>query len=228
MSIDVYLEVGSKKAFACAIEWPGWCRSGQGEDEALEALIAYGTRYAAAMRRSRVQFTAPRGVEDLVVKSRLTGNATTDFGAPGIKPPADERAISDAELDRLRLVLEASWKAFDAAVRAGQDRRLRLGPRGGGRSLEKIIDHVAGAEEGYLRQLGSRPLVAIDDQPSMARKSRQHALTALSARAKGDRLADPTRVKRPWTPRYFARRASWHVLDHAWEIEDRILPSESY
>jgi hypothetical protein len=24
-----------------------------------------------------------------------------------------------------------------------------------------------------------------------------------------------------WTPRRFLRRAAWHVLDHAWEIEDR-------
>jgi hypothetical protein len=29
-----------------------------------------------------------------------------------------------------------------------------------------------------------------------------------------------------WLPRYAARRCAWHVLDHAWEIEDRsvILP----
>jgi hypothetical protein len=26
-----------------------------------------------------------------------------------------------------------------------------------------------------------------------------------------------------WTPRYFVRRAAWHILDHAWEIEDRVL-----
>jgi hypothetical protein len=26
-----------------------------------------------------------------------------------------------------------------------------------------------------------------------------------------------------WPPRYFVRRVAWHVLDHAWEIEDRIL-----
>ena len=26
-----------------------------------------------------------------------------------------------------------------------------------------------------------------------------------------------------WLPRYFVRRAAWHVLDHAWEIEDRAL-----
>jgi hypothetical protein len=24
-----------------------------------------------------------------------------------------------------------------------------------------------------------------------------------------------------WSAPYFVRRAAWHVLDHAWEIEDR-------
>jgi hypothetical protein len=27
-----------------------------------------------------------------------------------------------------------------------------------------------------------------------------------------------------WTSRYAARRIAWHVLDHAWEIEDRSEP----
>jgi hypothetical protein len=26
-----------------------------------------------------------------------------------------------------------------------------------------------------------------------------------------------------WSARYFARRSAWHLLDHAWEIEDRIV-----
>ena len=25
-------------------------------------------------------------------------------------------------------------------------------------------------------------------------------------------------------PRTFAQRAAWHILDHSWEIEDRVLP----
>jgi hypothetical protein len=34
--------------------------------------------------------------------------------------------------------------------------------------------------------------------------------------------ADPGPLKeRGWTPRYAARRIAWHVLDHAWEIEDK-------
>ena len=27
-----------------------------------------------------------------------------------------------------------------------------------------------------------------------------------------------------WPTRYAARRIAWHVLDHAWEIEDRSAP----
>ena len=27
----------------------------------------------------------------------------------------------------------------------------------------------------------------------------------------------------PWSPAYAIRRIAWHVLDHAWEIEDKTL-----
>ena len=30
---------------------------------------------------------------------------------------------------------------------------------------------------------------------------------------------------RRWPPRYAARRIAWHVMDHAWEIEDRSDPA---
>ena len=30
---------------------------------------------------------------------------------------------------------------------------------------------------------------------------------------------------RKWNRRYAARRVAWHVLDHAWEIEDRTDPA---
>lgn len=31
-------------------------------------------------------------------------------------------------------------------------------------------------------------------------------------------------VEKGWPPRYAARRIAWHVLDHAWQIEDRSGP----
>lgn len=29
----IYLEIGKKKVFAAAIDWPGWCRQGKEEME---------------------------------------------------------------------------------------------------------------------------------------------------------------------------------------------------
>jgi hypothetical protein len=46
-------------------------------------------------------------------------------------------------------------------------------------------------------------------------------VAAVGARVHGRPLAEPNKVRKPWTPRYFVRRAAWHALDHAWEIEDR-------
>ena len=31
----------------------------------------------------------------------------------------------------------------------------------------------------------------------------------------------PQSGEKRWPPRYAARRMAWHLLDHAWEIEDR-------
>jgi hypothetical protein len=47
--IRTYVETGTKRAFAGAIEWPGWCRAGRDPDSALEALFDYRTRYAMTL-----------------------------------------------------------------------------------------------------------------------------------------------------------------------------------
>jgi hypothetical protein len=52
-------------------------------------------------------------------------------------------------------------------------------------------------------------------------KLRRAFTETLNALASGAPLADPRRTKKPWSPRYGVRRAAWHVLDHAWEIQDR-------
>jgi hypothetical protein len=48
--LPIYLESGSKRTFAGALEWPGWCRGGKTEAAAIEALLAYAPRYAAALQ----------------------------------------------------------------------------------------------------------------------------------------------------------------------------------
>jgi hypothetical protein len=210
--LAVYLEVTRKRTFAGAIEWPGWCRAGKTEEEALTALVAYSHRYGKVMARSRLGFKPPEGVDGLEVVERLKGNATTEFGAPGVPPKADDRPMSAPELRRLTTILEASWHAFDRAAEGAVGVTLSKGPRGGGRDLPKIVEHLEGAEESYLSKLGSRaPEIGL----------RTAILAALEARAKGKPVADPNKVEKLWSPRYYVRRSAWHALDHAWEIEDR-------
>jgi hypothetical protein len=57
--IDVYVEAGAKRVFAGAIAWPGWCRSARTEEDALEALVAYGPRYGKAVARRKLASRLP-------------------------------------------------------------------------------------------------------------------------------------------------------------------------
>ena len=221
MTVGVVLEVASKRSFASAIDWPGWSRGGRTEDEALEALLAYAPRYAAVARRAKVAFRPPATTRGLEVVQRVKGDGGTEFGVPGKPAEAEDAPISPAELKRLLKLLNASWSVFDAAAKRAVGVELTKGPRGGGRQLPNIIDHVREAEVAYLGQLGSRPPAAVGDASrSMARLRRTFADT-LTAVATGKPIKDPRNTKKPWTPRYAARRAAWHVLDHAWEIQDR-------
>ena len=48
--INIYLEVGSRRTFASAVDWPGWCRIGRDETTAIQTLFEYGPRYADILR----------------------------------------------------------------------------------------------------------------------------------------------------------------------------------
>jgi hypothetical protein len=48
----VYLEQGPKRSFACAVDWPGWCRVARGDDAALQMLADYAPRYAKVVARA--------------------------------------------------------------------------------------------------------------------------------------------------------------------------------
>ncbi len=224
---DVYLEVGSSRVFAGAIDWPGWCRSGRDEAGALDALAGHGPRYAAALAAAGVQFAlfVQPGAGSLRVVERLRGGSGTDFGVPSATPSADDAPLDEGELVRQAAILRAAWAAFDDAARRHAADRLRKGPRGGGRDLGKIVAHVREADEAYLVQLGARPSKAGTDPADMT-GLRESALAALSARTLGLPVERPSRATRLWLPRYFVRRAAWHALDHAWEIEDRAIPPD--
>jgi hypothetical protein len=213
--VDVCIERGAKRVFATAVGWPGYARAGRDEDSALAALVAYGPRFAAALKGSRLGFAAPA---DVVVVGRVGGTSTTDFGAPDVEVPGDAEPVSETERTRLVAILRASWRTFDAAAAAAEGVALSKGPRGGGRSLVAIVDHVVGAEGSYVRMIGGT--APREDDPDRIDATRSAVLIALE-RAVREGVPPSPRGGKRWSPRYFVRRAAWHVLDHAWELEDR-------
>jgi len=221
--LPIYVEVGAKRTFATAVEWPGWSRGGRDEAEAVAALEAYGDRYAAVVTSAGLKLAPPKEPAGFNVVKRMKGNATTDFGVPAIGVPSDGAPLPNAELERLERILVACWSALDRAAKSARGLELRKGPRGGGRELDKIVEHVAGAEEMYITKLGARAPKAAGNRAARPNDVRDAILAALRATALGLPIAEPSRVKSLWTPRYFVRRAAWHVLDHLWEIEDRAI-----
>jgi hypothetical protein len=219
---DVYLEIGKKRTFAGATEWPGWCRSGGDEKSALRALFDYGPRYARALKLSGIEFNIPMDETVFAVSERLEGNATTDFGAPAITPSSDNRSLEAAELQRLQTLLEACWQTFDSVVRSAAGIELRKGPRGGGRELDSIVQHVQESQAAYIARIGGKiNKVEAGEASHPLEETRRAILDALAAAARGEAPEQGPHGGTRWTPRYFVRRCAWHVLDHAWEIEDR-------
>lgn len=211
----VVIESGSKKVFASAIDWPGWARSGRFEADALEALADYAGRYGKVAEIAGVS-----GVEEVAVAmdviEHLPGNATTDFGAPDARAVAEEETMSDAECERQIALLRACWTYFDdTATRVSEE--LHKGPRGGGRDRSKMIAHVLEAERSYARKLGVKTPKGGMDTPEGLQAHRDAVCDAI----RDINRADASQAR--WPLRYFIRRAAWHVMDHAWEMEDKDL-----
>jgi hypothetical protein len=183
--------------FACALEWPGWCRRGRSEELALETLAACAPRYAEVARRAGLAFLpwAPGHAAGFTVTERLTSPFGADFGAPTEIP--------------------AAWEVFDQ-VAGSAPAKLRKGPRGGGRDRDKIIDHVLGADAAYARKLGVRHRQPAATDAAAVATLRAEVRAVLAGPSDGTPL-----VAKGWPARYAARRIAWHALDHAWEIEDR-------
>jgi hypothetical protein len=209
--VRVCLELGSKRVFATAVDWPGWCRAGWNEEAALDALEDHASRYGVVADAAGVSFTPG----EFTVVERLAGTPTTDFGAPDRAAAAEAEPLTAAQARRMTSLLAAAWAVFDAVV-AAAPAALRKGPRGGGRDRDAMVDHVLAAEHAYARKLGIRVAQPHTGETSEIAAMRKVILALLGAARTGEAL-----VERGWLPRYAARRMAWHVLDHAWEIENR-------
>ena len=210
MKVRVAIEAAPRKAFATAVDWPGWSRSGKTEELAVEALTAYADRYAAVATLAGETFDSSITL-DMEIAERNSGGSGTEFGVPSLVTGPDRRPTTAADAESLARLVDAAWKTFESVAAAAPE-ELRKGPRGGGRNTSKVVEHVAGADEAYAREMGVKLRAPIDE-------IRAAMLAVLREPSDGSPLAD-----RKWTARYAAHRIAWHALDHAWEIEDRSEP----
>jgi len=190
----VYLEIGKRKVFACARDWPGWARAGRGEDAAPVALEAAAPRFAVVCARAGMPFDGPSAVAHFEIVERVAGSATTDFGALDVCAGLEREPLTRQDAGRLAALVEAAWNVFGQAASAAPP-ALRKGPRGGGRDRDAIVDHVLQTEVLHARMLGlpHRPFPPGD--------------TAAAARVRADILAAILAGEAPGQP----RSRAWHA-----------------
>jgi hypothetical protein len=210
----VYLEVGSKRTFACSLEWPGLARAAKTEEAALEALSSYVPRYARVAGGAGLRLDLGTEQPWEVVERVPTRSGGADFGVPTTVLGSDWDAVGTEEAGRTTALLGASWPLFDEAL-ASAPGSLRKGPRGGGRDRDAIGAHVVAAEHMFAGKVGLKlPVPAPGDAAAISANREALMAWCRSGQALGTARAG-------WPPRYGARRLIWHVLDHLWEIEDR-------
>ena len=221
-SLRVVLEIGRKRrVVAGALDWPGLDRWGTTEDDALRKLSSYLPRYLAVAELAGLGRAFARASQ-LEVVERVPGSSSTDFWGIAHVPSQIERdVLPPAELERRLDLLRACWAHFDAvAERVSSD--LRPGSRGGGRSRDQIVRHVYGTEPDQLsRKVEVRTPIEVALTPDGLAAHRKQYLDAIrSYNAEG-------RPARTWPIQFLVRRTAHHVMDHAWELEDRDFGSSS-
>jgi hypothetical protein len=206
-----------KRWVACAFDWPGWDRYAKSEDGAVAVLAAYRPRYApvAELAGHGQQFAA---TGELVVTEHVEGAGMTDFYGVSMRSATPEyEQMSNAECDRKIALLRACWAYFDD-VAAYVSAELQKGPRGGGRDRDRIVRHANGAEiDEFAPKVGVNvELETRDDRGALLayRDAFCEALRDYNARG------EPARN---WTVQFTIRRCAYHMLDHAWEMQDKNL-----
>ena len=94
-SSRVYIETGTKRAFACSLEWPGLARSGKTEDAALAALGSYVQRYSPVAARAAIKFDLSDDQQWFVVERVPTRSGGADFGVPTTVLASDYGDLGD-------------------------------------------------------------------------------------------------------------------------------------
>jgi hypothetical protein len=219
--LRVIIEVGKKerRVVAGATDWPGLDRWDKTDDGAIAKMTSYVPRYAAVAERAGMaeELARQRLVE---VVDRVTGSGSADYwGIAHVPSDVEREVLSPDELERRLALLQACWSYFDdTAARVSAE--LRPGPRGGGWTRDELFRHVHVNEaQQFTRKVEVRTPREMVLSPDGRAAHREATLDAIRAYNADGRIAG-----RSWPIQFLIRRIAHHVMDHAWEMEDRDLP----
>jgi len=219
-NVEIVLERGKKKAVVFAPAWPGWSRGASTVDGALEKLAVYADRYRGVTDLAGLARDFPRS-PTLDIVEELPGRGMTDFwGISYVAASSELGRMSARECERKLSLLRACWSYFDG-VEARVSAELKKGPRGGGRNRAQIVNHIFVNERDWARMVG---LGLPEDAQRTAKKRAGHrdafeqAIREYNAEGKAPRT---------WPLQFLLRHTAYHVLDHAWEMEDKDLTADS-
>jgi hypothetical protein len=159
------------------------------------------------------EFARAGGLE---VVEGVPGSSSTDFwGIAHVPSHIEREVLSPTDLERRLELLQACWAEFDG-VAVSVSEELLPGPRSAGRSRDQIVRHVYYNEpEQFSRKVEVRTPVEVVLTPEGLAAHRRAYLAAIRAYNVEGKPA------RSWPLQFLIRRTAHHVMDHAWEMEDR-------
>jgi hypothetical protein len=126
--------------------------------------------------------------------------------------------MAKKDLDRAIKLLRSCWSFFDdTAARVSAE--MQKGPRGGGRDRDQIIRHtIRNESEEFAKRLGLR----VPEYGAMSPEGLVAYRDAYVAAMRAYNAGEGKRMK-TWTLPFIIRHSCFHMLDHAWEMEDKDL-----
>ena len=216
-TLRVILEVGKKRrVVAGAMDWPGLDRWGTSEDDAVEKLLVLPSRGTPTSPNGRAWRARSRGHA-----TSRSSSASPDRARPtsGASPTCRRR--SRARSSRRPTSNGGSTSCARAGPTSTTSRRASRASSAPDRAAAGAAASRSSATctlnepDQFSRKVEVRTPLDVVLTPDGLAAHRQAYLDAIRAyNAEG-------KPARTWPIQFLVRRTAHHVMDHAWEMEDR-------
>jgi len=220
----LYLESGPRrrKTMVHVLDLLGCIAQGPTTEEALEVTPEAIRAYLRFLRRHG-EAVEPESTFTTVVAVHVMEGSWLGNGdpAPGFGPDFQPLSVQDLSIYLKRLV----WLRADLLqlIRDVPRKRLVAEPDGAGRSVYRILEHVAGSQCVYLRYLVgkvdglSEALRAVQQGPEAILSALTHLWQISSSRLEVMTETERGQLVQHGQVTWTARRALRRMLEHEWE-----------